>query len=56
MSKAVITTALLRIGKHGVSLGSFFESFFGVRIALVLVRVMLVRQTPVSALEILLAG
>ena len=53
MSEAVITAALFRIGKNPVGFRSFFEFFFGLWIGLVFVRMVLVRETPVGALQLL---
>jgi hypothetical protein len=54
MSEAIVTRALIGIGKNCVGFGSFFEFLFGFGIALVLVRVKLMCESAVGLLQILI--
>jgi len=47
MPKTVVGRTFLGVGQDGISLGGFFESFFGVLVARVFVRVMLDRKRAI---------
>src|SRR5947207_1720122 len=55
MAKAVVAATLLRVRQNAVSLCSFLKFFFGLWIGLVFVRMILVREPPVGALQLLLS-
>jgi hypothetical protein len=56
VAEAVVAGALLRVGQDRVGLGRLLEALLGVLVPRVLVRVELVRELAVGALQLLLAG
>ena len=52
----IVTLPLISIGQHPVSFSRLFEFFFGFRIALVLVRMILMGEPPVGFLQVLISS
>ena len=56
MPEPVVAAALFRIGENGVRLGRFLELFLGGMIAGVAIGMILQRQLPIGALDLLIVG
>jgi hypothetical protein len=53
VSESVVTATLITVRKNGVSLGRFFELLFSFRVTLIFVRMILMREFAVRALQFL---
>ena len=56
VAEAVVARALVGVAEDGIRLGRFLEPLFGGGVARIAIGMVLERQLPVRALDVLLAG